>query len=132
MHPQAETLAARSTVELVELLLDEEVGAARAVRAEAASIARAADLAARALAGGGRLVYVGAGTSGRLGALDAAELPPTFGLARDRAIAVLAGGAAALSRAVEGAEDRTAPVRRALARHGVGPGDLVCAIAWWM
>jgi N-acetylmuramic acid 6-phosphate etherase len=72
---------------------------------------------------------VGAGTSGRLGALDAAELPPTFGSDPRRVVALLAGGPRALTRAVENAEDRPEAARRALARMRIGAGDFVCAIA---
>jgi N-acetylmuramic acid 6-phosphate etherase len=73
-------------------------------------------------------VYAGAGTSGRLGALDAAECPPTFGVSRRQVIGVIAGGRRALWQAVEGAEDRGADARRALRRLRVGPRDIVCAI----
>jgi len=128
-HPRAAELDRLPTEGVVALLLDEEVRAAQAVARAAGPIARAADRFAAALEGGGRVVYVGAGTSGRLGALDAAELPPTFGTDPARVVAVIAGGPAAVRRAVEGAEDRPAGARRAMARLGVGAGDLVCAIA---
>jgi N-acetylmuramic acid 6-phosphate etherase len=128
-HPRGAALHRRSTAAVVRLLLEEEQKSqAAALRAQGA-IARAAELVATALERGGRLIYVGAGTSGRLGALDAAELPPTFGLDPARAVAVLAGGPAALRRAVEGAEDRAEGVRRAFRRLEVGPRDVVCAIA---
>jgi N-acetylmuramic acid 6-phosphate etherase len=113
---------------LVAAITAEDRRAAAAVAAVGRPLARAVELAAAALAGGGRLVYVGAGTSGRLGALDAAECPPTFGVARGRVVAVIAGGRRALTRAVEGAEDRPAAAVRALARLRVGPRDVVCAI----
>ena len=83
---------------------------------------------ADALGAGGRLVYAGAGTSGRLGVLDAAECPPTFGVPSARVVGVIAGGRRALWRAVEGAEDRGSDARRALRRLRVGPGDVVCGI----
>jgi N-acetylmuramic acid 6-phosphate etherase len=128
-HPQSAELHRSSTDAVVRLLLEEErKSQAAALRAHGA-ITRAAELVAKALEHGGRLIYVGAGTSGRLGALDAAELPPSFGLDPARAVAVVAGGPAALRRAVEGAEDRTEGVRRAFRRLGVGPRDVVCAIA---
>src|SRR5204863_7080801 len=89
-------------------------------------LARAIDIVAGALRSGGRLIYAGAGTSGRLGVLDAAECPPTFGVPPSTIVGLIAGGPAALRRAVEGAEDRAADARRALARLRVGPRDVVC------
>jgi N-acetylmuramic acid 6-phosphate etherase len=85
-------------------------------------------MVARALGSGGRLVYAGAGTSGRLGVLDASECPPTFGVSPGQVVGVIAGGRRALWRAVEGAEDRGGDARRALRRLLVGPRDVVCAI----
>jgi N-acetylmuramic acid 6-phosphate etherase len=86
------------------------------------------DSVATALGAGGRLVYAGAGTSGRLGVLDAAECPPTFGVSPAQVVGVIAGGRRALWRAVEGAEDRAADARRALDRLRIGPRDVVCGI----
>jgi N-acetylmuramic acid 6-phosphate etherase len=83
---------------------------------------------AEALRSGGRLVYVGAGTSGRLGVLDAAECPPTFGIDPRRVVGLVAGGQRALARAVEGAEDRVRPAAQSLRQLRVGPSDVVCAI----
>jgi N-acetylmuramic acid 6-phosphate etherase len=113
----------------VRLLVDEEKRVHEAALSVADDIARAAELVADALRGGGRLIYAGSGTSGRLGALDAAELPPTFGLRPDQVIALVAGGPRALSRSVEGAEDRFEMAGQRLARAGVGEEDVVCAIA---
>ncbi|MEO6950480.1 MAG: N-acetylmuramic acid 6-phosphate etherase [Polyangia bacterium] len=118
-----------STEEVVRLVVDEEHAVHEAARLVVAEITRAAELVADALRAGGRLVYVGAGTSGRLGALDAAELPPTFGIARDRAVAIIAGGPRALSRSVEGAEDHGPMAVRRLQRLAIGPTDVVCGIA---
>ena len=128
-HPRSARIESLPTLEVVQLLLDEEAAAAKKVARAAAVIARAAELFAGALAGGGRVVYAGAGTSGRLGALDAAELPPTFGSDPSRVLSLIAGGPRALRSAVEGAEDRAGGAARALERLGVGAGDLVCAIA---
>jgi N-acetylmuramic acid 6-phosphate etherase len=128
-HPRGEELDRLSTEQVVTLLLDEEVAAAQVVARAAPAIARAAERFAATLAGGGRVVYAGAGTSGRLGALDAAELVPTFGVAPGRVVAVVAGGPAALRRSVEGAEDRPAAGARAIAALEVGARDLVCGIA---
>jgi N-acetylmuramic acid 6-phosphate etherase len=112
----------------VATITREDRRAAASVAAVQGALARAVDVVAAALRTGGRLVYVGAGTSGRLGVLDAAECPPTFGVASGRVVGVIAGGHRALWRAVEGAEDRAWDARRALARLRVGPGDVVCAI----
>lgn len=114
-----------SAVDVVRLMAREERRSAVAVERAAAGIAKAAEAAARALKGGGRLVYVGAGTSGRLGALDAAECPPTFGTRPAQVVAFLAGGAKAMRRAVEGAEDDQA----AGARIEIAAEDCVVGIA---
>lgn len=93
------------------------------------SVALAAQAAHDALAGGGRLIYVGAGTSGRLGALDAAECPPTFGTDPDRVVAVIAGGPEALQHAVEGAEDDAPAGAAAITALQVDERDLVVGIS---
>ncbi|HSN91400.1 MAG TPA: N-acetylmuramic acid 6-phosphate etherase [Anaeromyxobacteraceae bacterium] len=103
--------------------------AVRAVGRALPALARLAEAAARSLAEGGRIVYVGAGTSGRLAALDAAECPPTFGVSPARVVAVVAGGARALRRAVEGAEDDAAAGAVALRRLRPGRRDLVLGIS---
>ncbi len=100
-----------------------------AVARELPWIARAVELVVASFREGGRLIYVGAGTSGRLGVLDASECPPTFGSAPGQVLGVIAGGAGALVRAVEGAEDRTAEGERAMAEHAVGPKDTVIGLA---
>lgn len=105
-NPRSRLLDTLSTPEVVALLLDEDRRALAAAARERARIARAAVLAARVFADGGRIVLLGAGTSGRLGILEAAECPPTFGTDPDRIRAVMAGGRQAVFRAVEGAEDR--------------------------
>lgn len=101
-HPELDCYA---TPDLVRAFTDDQMQAARVVHAAADSLARAVDAAAPRLAEGGRLVYVGAGTSGRLGLLDSVELHPTFSWPKERAVALLAGGPSALFAAVEGAED---------------------------
>ncbi len=93
------------------------------------AIAALADEVARTLRSGGRLVYAGAGTSGRLGALDAAECPPTFGVAPSRVVALVAGGPRALRRAVEGAEDDATAGAAAVRRARIGARDLVVGIS---
>lgn len=93
------------------------------------SVAAAARAVADALRAGGRLLYVGAGTSGRLGVLDASECPPTFGADPKQVRATLAGGRRALTRAVEGAEDDVAAGAEAVRRLRAGPSDVVCGIS---
>jgi N-acetylmuramic acid 6-phosphate etherase len=128
-HPRAARLDAMPAEEVVRLMLGEEAKAIRAAQARADEIARAAALVAERLAGGGRLVYAGAGTSGRLGTLDAVECVPTFGVPPSRVVPVIAGGPAALTRSVEGAEDNARDAEQRMRRAAVGPADAVCAIA---
>jgi N-acetylmuramic acid 6-phosphate etherase len=108
---------------------DEDSLVAAAVRAEIPEIARAIAFAEASLRAGGRLIYVGAGTSGRLGCLDAAEIPPTFGMEPGRVIGVIAGGDRALRESVEGAEDAPEAGAATMAELGVGERDTVCGIA---
>ena len=115
--------------EAVDLMLAEEQRAAKAVRAEAKTIARLAGWVAKALAEGGRLFYVGAGTSGRLGVLDASECPPTFRAKPEQVQGIIAGGPRALTQAVEGAEDDSEAGARAIQFRGVGKRDVVIGIA---
>lgn len=105
-NPRSARLDRLPTPQIVALLLDEDRRALIAAARQRAPIARAAVLVADALQAGSRVVFLGAGTSGRLGALEAAECPPTFGTDPDRIRAVMAGGEDAVFRAVEGAEDR--------------------------
>jgi N-acetylmuramic acid 6-phosphate etherase len=116
------------TEQLVAAITREDRRAAASVAAVRRPLARAVDLVAAALGAGGRLLYAGAGTSGRLGVLDAAECPPTFGVSPAQVVGVIAGGRRALWRAVEGAEDRGPDARRAVRRLRVGPRDVVCGI----
>jgi N-acetylmuramic acid 6-phosphate etherase len=127
-NPRSRGLDRLSPRRLVALIAAEDRRAAAAVARVSGPLAQAVELVAATFRQGGRLVYAGAGTSGRLGALDAAECPPTFGVPGTRVVAVLAGGAPALRRAVEGAEDRGRDARRRLGRLRVGPRDVVCAI----
>ena len=114
---------------IAALMLGEEAKAVRAAQSRAEVIGRAARLVADKLAAGGRLVYVGAGTSGRLGTLDAVECVPTFGVPPSRLVAVIAGGPAALTRSIEGAEDNVRDGEQRLRRVAVGPADVVCCVA---
>ncbi len=128
-HPDHPALDRYTTAALVDALAADQAGAAAAVRAAGAALARAVDAAAPRLAEGGRLVYVGAGTSGRLGLLDSVELNPTFSWPPERALALLAGGPQALHRAVEGAEDSRDLGAGDIAAAGVGANDVVLVLA---
>ena len=128
-HPAGADLDRLPTTRLVARLHAGDREAVAAVGRALSSIARLADAAAARLGRGGRLLYVGAGTSGRLGALDAAECPPTFGVAPSRVVALVAGGPRALRRAVEGAEDDRGAGVRAVETARVGPADLVVGLS---
>lgn len=117
------------TAELVNVLIDDQLGAVLAVRAAAPDIAAAVAAALPRIEAGGRLVYVGAGTSGRLGVLDSVELYPTFSWPHGRAVALLAGGNGAMFVAVEGAEDDHEQGMADLTGLEVGPDDVVLGIA---
>src|ERR1700748_1105482 len=104
-HPATADLDRLSPLEFVRLMNAEDARVAPAVAAQAEALARAVEVIAERLGRGGRLVYAGAGTSGRLGVLDATECPPTFNAPPDLVVGVIAGGPAAITRAVEGAED---------------------------
>lgn len=116
-----------SSRDILTALVDSNRRAVEAVASATVELERAADGIEERVSAGGRLVYVGAGTSGRLGMQDAAELPPTFGF--DRAEALLAGGLAAQSQAAEGAEDDVAAAVRDVAALGVGAQDAVVGVA---
>ena len=115
--------------QLVDAFVDDQLIAVQAVRAASADLARAVQAAVPRLAAGGRLVYVGAGTSGRLGLQDAVELWPTFSWPPERAIALLAGGMQAVTLAVEGAEDNREQGTLDLQAVVPTPQDVVLAIA---
>jgi N-acetylmuramic acid 6-phosphate etherase len=119
----------RATRELVELINDEDARVAPAVRAASGELASAIDAIVERLEQGGRLVYVGAGSSGRLALVDAAECGPTFGLPAERVLAVVAGGPAALAEAQEAAEDDDAGGAADLAAVGIAATDAVVALS---
>lgn len=127
-HPDGVGLERLSTRRLLDRLHAGDAEAVRAVTRALPALTTLADEVTAALRAGGRLVYAGAGTSGRLGALDAAECPPTFGVSPSRVLALVAGGTVALHRAVEGAEDDRAAARRAVREARVGRGDLLVAV----
>lgn len=129
LHPRAASLDLASSLEIVRWLHEEDLRAVRAVARTARPLARAAEQLARSLLAGGRLIYVGAGTSGRLGVLDAAECPPTFGTRPGQIVGLLAGGDAALRKPVEGAEDDEAAGAAAVRRLRLRTTDVVCGIS---
>ena len=128
-HPAHATLDEYPTRELVDAFVGDQAHAASAVRSALEPIARAVDEAVPRLQRGGRLVYVGAGTSGRLGLLDSVELHPTFSWPPERSVAILAGGDTAVRMAVEGAEDDDEAGRRAIADAAITRDDVVILIA---
>jgi N-acetylmuramic acid 6-phosphate etherase len=127
-NPRSENLEKLSAQQLVELFVEEEGTVQEALRKEAASLARAIEMATKSLRAKGRLFYVGAGTSGRLGVLDASEIPPTFGASPELVQGIMAGGVTALSRSVEGAEDDRGSGALAIDERGVTERDVVCGI----
>ena len=118
-----------SPLEIVDLINAEDRTVAAAVGSQREQIARALTMAEETFRAGGRLFYVGAGTSGRLGVLDASEIPPTFGSSPDLVQGIIAGGAAALTRSQEGAEDQPLGARVDLIAAGVRQRDFVVGIA---
>jgi len=127
-NPRTRGIGAKSSREIVRAIHCEDASVARAVADALPAISRAVEAIVRAMECGGRLFYVGAGTSGRLAALDAAELPPTFGTSPRLVQAVIAGGRRALTHAVEGAEDDRAQGARDVAARGVSRRDAVVGI----
>lgn len=115
--------------DIVEGIIEGQFGAIAAVHAARGALTRAIEEATVRLARGGRLIYAGAGTSGRIAAQDAAELPPTFSWPYERAIPVMAGGEEAMIRAAEGAEDNREAAKQALIDLKTGPNDVVIGLA---
>lgn len=115
--------------DLAATLIETQLAAASAAASAQAKLAQAIEAAAARIAQGGRLIYLGAGTSGRLAVLDAAELPPTFDWPAERAVALMAGGERAVQHAVEGAEDDPDAAPRALEAMGLTRNDVVIGVA---
>ena len=118
-----------STMDMVRVINDEDHRCAEAVKMVLPQIAQCVDVITDRLKRGGRLFYAGAGTSGRLGVLDAAECPPTYGVDPGLVVGLIAGGETALTRAMEGAEDDPGLGARDLEKHGFGPDDALVGIA---
>jgi N-acetylmuramic acid 6-phosphate etherase len=120
---------AMSTRDALQIINDQDKTVALAVEAQLDSIAKATDLVYTALSNGGRLFYIGAGTSGRLGVLDASECPPTYGVSPDLVQGIIAGGLPALTRSQEGAEDLAEDGANALKDRNCSDNDIVMGIA---
>ncbi|EPG4960399.1 TPA: N-acetylmuramic acid 6-phosphate etherase [Citrobacter amalonaticus] len=128
-NPQTMDLDALSTLDLVHRFNQQDTLVAEAVKATLPDVASAVDAAAEALKSGGRIIYMGAGTSGRLGVLDASECPPTFGVPHGLVVGLIAGGPGALLKAVEGAEDNAQLGEDDLIALNLVPQDLVVGLA---
>ena len=128
-NPRSSAMDVLSPLELVDLINSEDRTVAEAVGSQRLAIARAIELVVEAFRSGGRMIYVGAGTSGRLGILDAAEMPPTFGTDPEMVQGIIAGGREALVRSQEGAEDRPEDGAAEIDRLRIGPKDFVMGIA---
>ena len=128
-NPRTATIDKASALEIVDLIGAEDATVPVAVARAREDLARAVDLIEAAFRAGGRLIYVGAGTSGRLGVLDAAECPPTFGTPPEMVVGVIAGGYPALVKSVEGAEDDVNAAIGEMDARRVGPDDVVVGIA---
>ena len=129
VNPASRDIEARSTVEILEIINQEDQKVAGAVSTEMQGIAAAVDGVAEVIRNGGRLFYIGAGTSGRLGVLDAAECPPTFHVPPDLVQGIIAGGESALARATEANEDDPAGGKRDLLARGFSARDALVGIA---
>jgi N-acetylmuramic acid 6-phosphate etherase len=127
-NPRSENLEKMSALQLAELFVEEEKFVEDALRGATADLAGAIEMVTESLRNGGRLFYVGAGSSGRIGVLDASEIPPTFGASPDLVQGIIAGGTTALYRSVEGAEDEESAGTLALRERGIKNGDVVIGI----
>ena len=128
-NPRSENLEKMSGRELVQVFVEEEKFVQAALHAAAAELTRAVEIVAESLRNGGRLFYVGAGSSGRIGVLDASEIPPTFGAPRELVQGVIAGGVTALSRSAEGAEDDETAGALAMDERRIKNPDVVIGIS---
>ncbi|MCP4255097.1 MAG: N-acetylmuramic acid 6-phosphate etherase [Candidatus Scalindua sp.] len=119
----------KSTLEIVDIINVEDSNVISSVHNERLNISKAVDLIVESFRKGGHLLYIGAGTSGRLGVLDASECPPTFGTSPELVRGIIAGGIDALTRSIEGAEDRHVDGEQAIIDNGISGNDTVVGIA---
>jgi len=129
VNPRSRGIDAKTTAEVLEIINGEDSRVAGAVTSRLAEAERAVELMVSTLRGGGRVFLVGAGTSGRLCVLEAAEIPPTYGLSSEKIQAVIAGGHEAVFRSVEAAEDKAEDAEEDLARLDLGEADLVVGVS---
>lgn len=123
------TLDQLSVTEIVKIINKEDELVAIAVRNELEAITKLTEAVVEKMKNGGRLFYIGAGTSGRLGVLDASEIPPTFGMPHERVVGLIAGGDTAIRKAVEGAEDDEHLAQKDLMKHDISNKDILIGIA---
>ena len=128
-NPRTKGIDLRTTREILRAINREDRTVAVAVGREIGAISRAVEKMVQSLSVGGRVFYIGAGTSGRLATLDAAEIPPTFGVSPSKIQAIVAGGKRALTHAVEGAEDSATQGKRDIADRGISSRDVAIGIA---
>ncbi len=128
-NPNSLDIDSKSTLEIVDIINTEDSNVINAVHNERRNISKAVDLIVESFNNGGRLFYIGAGTSGRLGVLDASECPPTFGTSPDLVKGIIAGGLDALTKSIEGAEDRHEDGELAIKNNEIIPQDSVVGIA---
>jgi len=128
-NAKSKAIDALPIMDVMKVINDEDKTVAFAVEKELGQITEAAEAGETALRGGGRILYMGCGTSGRLGVLDASECPPTYGVSPDLVIGIIAGGDTALRKSIEGAEDSTAASAEDLKKAGVNEKDFVIGIS---
>lgn len=128
-NPDTMNLDEMTTLQIVTEMNREDAGIPAAIRPHLPEIAKVAQWGAESLSQGGRIFYMGAGTSGRLGVLDASECPPTFGVSADTVVGLIAGGPSAIMKAVEGAEDNRELGAQDLKDHNLAQNDLVIGLA---
>jgi len=128
-NPASKDIDTKSIPEILKIINNEDKTVSNAVEKELSYIAQAVEIVVECFKKGGRLFYIGAGTSGRLGVLDASECPPTFGVSPDMVQGIIAGGYAALTQAQEGSEDRMADGASDLIGRGFSANDVACGLA---
>ncbi len=129
INPKTVNIDKMDTMSMIDIINEENLNAVHAVQAESAHIAQAIEAITDAFSKGGRLFYMGAGTSGRLGVMDAAECPPTFGVSRDQVIGIIAGGEKCMVQAAEAEEDNALCGENDLKKHGLCDRDVVIGIS---